>query len=255
VEAEVERRLKEKLEEMDRQRAADEERTRQESEIADTTRDQTFEIPQPSLPSGLLTPLLKRHQDLDNELRQRLHELEKKYERDKLDGDIVQKLSPKSRKKTGRAYVALARSHSEKGDLQVALDLYRKAESYVPDNMKLKERIIEIESAVTHGSEFHLSPRRPKPRRRTRRATQARAAQSGTLNTVPEMSVPGDESHEEEAVMSLLGGDPKDDLRKQGSRVAFGVEVTNSPSKRGMGAAAYGNGEVLTTFPLKLASR
>jgi kinesin family protein 22 len=78
VEAEVERRLKEKLEAMDRQRAADEERARQESEIADTTRDQTFEIPQPSLPSGLLTPLLKRHQDLDNELRQRLHELERK---------------------------------------------------------------------------------------------------------------------------------------------------------------------------------
>ena len=68
----------------------------------------------------------------------------------------MHKLSPKSRKKTGRAYVALARSHSEKygsfcsqcivlntacrGDLQVALDLYRKAESYVPDNMKLKER-------------------------------------------------------------------------------------------------------------------
>ena len=63
-----------------------------------------------------------------------------------------------SRKKTGRAYVALARSHSEKcvthgsrgrvltiarrGDLQIALDLYRKAEGYVPDNIKLKERWI-----------------------------------------------------------------------------------------------------------------
>src|SRR5262245_31385922 len=29
-----------------------------------------------------------------------------------------------------------------RGDLQVALDLYRKAESYVPDNIKLKERWI-----------------------------------------------------------------------------------------------------------------
>jgi kinesin family protein 22 len=78
VEAEVERRLKEKLEEMERQRAADEERSRQEVEIADTTRDQTFDMGRPGLPSGLLTPLLKRHQDLDNELRQRLQELEKK---------------------------------------------------------------------------------------------------------------------------------------------------------------------------------
>jgi hypothetical protein len=69
------------------------------------------------------------------------------------------------------------------------------------------------------------------------------------------MSVPGDESHEEEAVMSLLGGDPKDNLRKQGSGVTFGLELTNSPSKRGMGAAGYGNGEVLRTFPLKLTRR
>lgn len=66
------------------------------------------------------------------------------------------------------------------------------------------------------------------------------------------MSVPGDEDHEEEAVMSLLGGNPKDDLRKQGI-VTFGVELTNSPSKRGMGAAAYGNDKVLRAFPLKLA--
>jgi len=69
------------------------------------------------------------------------------------------------------------------------------------------------------------------------------------------MSVPCDESHEEEAVMSLLGGDPKDDLRKQGSKVTFGVELTNSPSKRGMGAAAYGNCEALRTSPRKLARR
>ena len=29
-----------------------------------------------------------------------------------------------------------------RGDLDVALDLYRKAETYVPDNIKLKERWI-----------------------------------------------------------------------------------------------------------------
>ena len=29
-----------------------------------------------------------------------------------------------------------------RGDLRVALDLYRKAETYVPDNIKLKERWI-----------------------------------------------------------------------------------------------------------------
>ena len=29
-----------------------------------------------------------------------------------------------------------------RGNLQVALDLYKKAETYVPDNMKLKERCV-----------------------------------------------------------------------------------------------------------------
>ena len=71
---------------------------------------------------------------------------------------LVDLLSPVSKKKTGRAYVALARAHSEKwaartmqeililtdeiprGNLTVALDLYHKAELYVPDNKKLKER-------------------------------------------------------------------------------------------------------------------
>ena len=72
--------------------------------------------------------------------------------------ELVDVLSPVSRKRTGRAYVALARCHSEKcgimpfvvdvaltgrhdrGNLQLALELYRKAETYVPDNVKLKER-------------------------------------------------------------------------------------------------------------------
>lgn len=83
-------------------------------------------------------------------------------------------LSPASKKKTGRAYVALARAQSEKyvianiyafkrsdcvqrGDLQVALDLYRKAESYVPDNTKLKERWILF---VVHVFLCKLSPRK-----------------------------------------------------------------------------------------------
>jgi kinesin family member 22 len=79
VEAEVERRLKQRLDEIERQRAADEEqRSRKEVESTNTTIDQTFEVAQRSLPSGLLTPLLKRHQDLDNDLRQRLQELERK---------------------------------------------------------------------------------------------------------------------------------------------------------------------------------
>ncbi|KAF5336250.1 hypothetical protein D9758_014358 [Tetrapyrgos nigripes] len=83
-----------------------------------------------------------RHMDLDEQLRNRLQELERKYEQGDKEAQLASVLSPASKKKTGRAYVSLARAHSEKGDLQVALDLYRKAASYVPDNIKLKERWI-----------------------------------------------------------------------------------------------------------------
>jgi len=118
----------------------------------------------------VLTPLLARHRDLDDQLRARLAELEEKYERGNKELQLADVLSPTSRKKTGRAYVALARAHSEKGDLQVALELYRKAETYVPDNIKLRERVLEIEWAVKHGKEFVPSPKKPrKPRGKKRK--------------------------------------------------------------------------------------
>jgi len=59
------------------------------------------------------------------------------------------------------------------------------------------------------------------------------------LGTVPEISTNGDESNEEEVVVSLLSGEHKDDVFGRGfkvPRVTFGVELTNSPSKRGGGA-------------------
>ncbi|KIL60297.1 hypothetical protein M378DRAFT_84006 [Amanita muscaria Koide BX008] len=150
VEIEVARRLEERLKEKEREeeerRRKEEQQergmTRAEASSSSLTRSPSKRDQDRSLPSGVLTPLLKKHKDLDDELRQRLHELERKLERGNKETQLADVLSPKSRKKTGRAYVALARAHSEKGDLQVALDLYRKAESYVPDNMKLKERWI-----------------------------------------------------------------------------------------------------------------
>ncbi|KAH8096893.1 kinesin-domain-containing protein [Cristinia sonorae] len=98
----------------------------------------------------------------DDELRQRLQDLEDKLESGNAETRMVSDLSPVSRKKAGRAYVALARAQSEKNNLTLALELYRKAESYVPDNIKLKERIIEIEWAVKNGKAFNPSPKKPK---------------------------------------------------------------------------------------------
>ncbi|PFH48968.1 hypothetical protein AMATHDRAFT_5329 [Amanita thiersii Skay4041] len=144
VEAEVARRLEERLKEKERE---EEERRQKEQEQRAEASGSSQRSPSKrgqdvSLPSGILTPLLKKHTDLDNELKLRLQELERRLDRGNKELQLADVLSPTSRKKTGRAYVALARAHSEKGDLQVALDLYRKAETYVPDNIKLKERWI-----------------------------------------------------------------------------------------------------------------
>ncbi|KAF8650678.1 hypothetical protein AX16_005116 [Volvariella volvacea WC 439] len=156
VEAEVARRLAEK----ERQwREEEEERRRSQAEASSSSL-----IMSPKrehvLPPGVLTPLLKRHRDLDNELKTRLQKLEEKYERGHKEVQMAELLSPVSRKKLGRSYVALARAHSEKGDLEVALELYRKAESYVPDNMKLKERIVETELAAKNNTPWNPSPKR-----------------------------------------------------------------------------------------------
>ncbi|KAH0826644.1 P-loop containing nucleoside triphosphate hydrolase protein [Lanmaoa asiatica] len=170
VEAEVARRLKER-EDREREEQARLEQEKENLALREKSDDERRQAQvNPKLPPGVLTPLLTRHRDLDDQLRARLAELEEKYERGNKELQLADVLSPTSRKKTGRAYVALARAHSEKGDLQVALELYRKAETYVPDNVKLRERVLEIEWAVKNGKEFVPSPRKPrKPRGKKRK--------------------------------------------------------------------------------------
>ncbi|KIY69667.1 kinesin-domain-containing protein [Cylindrobasidium torrendii FP15055 ss-10] len=71
-------------------------------------------------------------------------------------------MTPTMRKKTGRAYVALARKAAGTGDLQTALDLYRRAEAYVKGNVKLRERILDVEYALEHGRPIVGSPAKVK---------------------------------------------------------------------------------------------
>jgi hypothetical protein len=69
------------------------------------------------------------------------------------------------------------------------------------------------------------------------------------------MSVDGDEDNEEEVVVSLLGGEHKGDVLERGGKMAratFGVELTNSPTKRGAGAAIFGIGGQARFSPSKL---
>jgi len=78
VEAEVTRRLAER----ERLKAEEERRERENDALAGPTTRSRSKSPirgqETTLPSGVLTPLLKRHKDLDDELKNRLRELEQK---------------------------------------------------------------------------------------------------------------------------------------------------------------------------------
>ncbi|KAJ9092037.1 hypothetical protein QFC21_007017 [Naganishia friedmannii] len=51
------------------------------------------------------------------------------------------------RKARAKVLINLARTHHDKGELELSLEYYRKAKVYVPDNQKLSRRIAEIELA------------------------------------------------------------------------------------------------------------
>nr|VWP00188.1 Glucose transporter rco-3 [Ganoderma boninense] len=202
VELEVARRLQE---ERDRQRREDEERAAAAAALASTSASTSTSSSETTtrgssrFPRDLLTPLLKsKGHTSEDELKRRLDELEARFERANKAANaaihLADVLSPISRKKTGRAYVALARSQSQKNNLEVALDLYRKAESYVPDNVKLRERIIEIEWAVKNNRPFNQSPKK------RRRGAQSKSKSSRSRRKATPTSDPNDDGSGKENV-------------------------------------------------------
>ncbi|KAJ7112763.1 kinesin-like protein [Mycena crocata] len=251
VEAEVARRLEEREREREAEREREREREREMELQAgpsrrsprkdrDSAHSRSPRSKELELPPGL-SPLLRRHKDLDDELQARLQELERKFERGNKEMALADVLSPVSKKKTGRAYVALARQHSDRGDLQIALDLYRRAETYVPDNVKLKERIIEIEWAVKNNTGFKPSPKRPKKKGKKEKEKAKQDA--------PEMDVDGadanrsEAAHEADAVPREEEREASDDQMEVDEvetsltgRAAFGhvfgSELTNTGGKR-----------------------
>jgi kinesin family member 22 len=75
VEAEVARRLEER--EQERQRE-EEQRARAQAEADARAKETSLQLGPENVPSGVLAPLLKQHEDLDNELRRRLKSLGRK---------------------------------------------------------------------------------------------------------------------------------------------------------------------------------
>jgi len=67
------------------------------------------------------------------------------------DNDVSQILSPDGNKKVAQALVAMARVAQDKGHLDKALENYRRALKYVPNNKRLQVRIEEVKSALEEG--------------------------------------------------------------------------------------------------------
>ncbi|KAI0761109.1 P-loop containing nucleoside triphosphate hydrolase protein [Irpex lacteus] len=226
VEAEVARRL----EERERERAREDEERRKE-DARRLAAEKAREEAAGRLPSGAVSPNTQAQPEMDSELKKRLEELEQKLEDSSKEIQMVDVLSPVSRKRTGRAYVSLARSHSQKGNLELALDLYRKAETYVPDNIKLKERIIEIEWAVKNDKPFEPSPKRPR-KNRSRKKKSLRLDRDHGHSTAH--SDTDDFTHAESSdgmSISLKGKEREKALAKE--KENFGVERTNTNTDNG----------------------
>ncbi|KAH6896223.1 microtubule motor [Coprinopsis sp. MPI-PUGE-AT-0042] len=185
-----------------------------------------------SLPAGVLTPILKKHRDLDEQLQERLEELERKFEKGNKETQLADVLSPVSKKKTGRAYVALARAHSEKGDLEVALDLYRKAESYVPDNIKLKERIIEIEWAVKNNTAFVPSPKKPRKQKESKKPKSKLGQEAFGVEVTNTAATSSNENLKELVATKRTYEDSEDPLANKVLFPGTASPITQTPMKR-----------------------
>ncbi|KAJ7060902.1 kinesin-like protein [Mycena amicta] len=204
VEAEVARRMEERERELERekekvreewerqQEQKREKREREREEERSRSRSQSpkkakvkVKVEKGSAPSSSSS---KRSYEDDDALQARLRELERKFmiaNKDNNDVELADALSPVTKKKTGRAYVALARTHQERGHLETALDLYRRAEAYVPGNTKLRDRIIEIEWSVKNGKAFKPSPKRkkafkPSPKRKKASSSKDKSSKSSS---------------------------------------------------------------------------
>ncbi|KAJ3819909.1 kinesin-domain-containing protein, partial [Lentinula raphanica] len=102
----------------------------------------------------------------DKEKKKKMDELERKYKEHiaHLEAQLASLMSVAERKKMGKIYVDLARGYTAKNDLATALSLYRHAALFVPDNTRLRERIIDVDWAVKNGKSYVPTPKRQHPR-------------------------------------------------------------------------------------------
>ncbi|KIO25288.1 hypothetical protein M407DRAFT_25405 [Tulasnella calospora MUT 4182] len=86
--------------------------------------------------------------DMDSEVKKRLDALEAQYALQRADAKELDNMSSKARRDMAGAFLNVARQYHDKQDWQTALVFYRRCQSFVPDNAKLRARIQEVEIAI-----------------------------------------------------------------------------------------------------------
>ncbi|KAF7316051.1 Kinesin-like protein [Mycena indigotica] len=249
VEAEVARRLAEREREQEKERAKarqeweeerererEEERRKQPSSRAQSRSPKKEKrSPKKEKASAPSSSNSKRSREDNDSLAARLAELEGKLHADTEDASRVDSLSPVSRKKIGRSFVELARTHQNKGELNKAVDLYRRALLYVPGNTKLEDRILDIEAAIKKGKAF-----KGRKQSSPKKAGHRKIA-SGEMDVDEGES--DDQMEVDEVESSLTGAD------------AFGAEVTNMRVTRSKSKTKRGLDGGMEATPAKRAKR
>ncbi|KAI4524069.1 kinesin with motor region at N-terminus [Schizophyllum commune Loenen D] len=155
---ELERRVRE-LEEERRQ-------AREYSMEHSRTRESMVKSEQPDVLPPDIAAMLASSDYANQDLIARLDNLEAEL-RSK-NNSLYDELTPMQRKTTCRAYLYMARQYESMDDLDNALALYRKAQTYAPDNDKLRDRILDTEYKLKNKSRVVEADRSPKKKRRRR---------------------------------------------------------------------------------------
>ncbi|KAL1682552.1 kinesin with motor region at N-terminus [Schizophyllum commune] len=155
---ELERRVRE-LEEERRQ-------AREYSIEHSRTRESIVKSEQPDVLPPDIAAMLASSDYANQDLIARLDNLEAEL-RSK-NNSLYDELTPMQRKTTCRAYLYMARQYESMDDLDNALALYRKAQTYAPDNDKLRDRILDTEYKLKNKSRVVEADRSPKKKRRRR---------------------------------------------------------------------------------------
>ncbi|KAL1703894.1 kinesin with motor region at N-terminus [Schizophyllum commune] len=167
---ELERRVRE-LEEERRQ-------AREYSIEHSRTRESMVKSEQPDVLPPDIAAMLASSDYANQDLIARLDNLEAEL-RSK-NNSLYDELTPMQRKTTCRAYLYMARQYESMDDLDNALALYRKAQTYAPDNDKLRDRILDTEYKLKNKSRVVEADRSPKKKRRRRSEEEEDEGEEGS---------------------------------------------------------------------------